>query len=56
MVVDEIAVLSNMGAGSRAPEVDRIAPVLEGFREVVRIESPGTLEGGDVFQVGPCVV
>jgi dimethylargininase len=55
VIVDEIAVLSNMGTDSRSPEVDRIAPALGQFRDVVRIESPGTLEGGDVFGVGKTI-
>ncbi|MFG0258036.1 MAG: dimethylarginine dimethylaminohydrolase family protein [Phycisphaerales bacterium JB043] len=55
VVVDEIAVLASMGAPSRRDETERMVPVLGEYREVVRIESPGTLEGGDVFQVGRTV-
>ncbi|MHC4977250.1 MAG: arginine deiminase-related protein, partial [Planctomycetota bacterium] len=52
VVVDEIAVLASMGAGSRRAETERMVSVLGGYRDVVRIESPAPLEGGEVFQVG----
>jgi dimethylargininase len=48
-IVDELAVLTRPGAPSRRPEVDAIAPVLENYRSVVRIEAPATLDGGDIL-------
>jgi dimethylargininase len=53
VVVDEIAVLGALAAGSRAAEAEAIAPVLEQFRPVRRLDEPGaTLEGGDVLRIG----
>ena len=52
VVLDEIAIICRPGAESRRGEVDIIADVLSEFREVRRIEAPGTLDGGDVLQAG----
>jgi dimethylargininase len=52
IVLDEIAVICRPGAVSRRPESASIAAALESFRELKRIEAPGTIEGGDVMLVG----
>lgn len=52
VVLDEIAVLTRPGADSRRAEVDSIAAALERWRPCIRIEAPGTLDGGDVLRVG----
>ena len=52
IVLNEVAVLTRPGADSRKPEVESIARALEPHRRLVRIESPGTLDGGDVLVVG----
>ena len=52
IALDEVAVLTRPGADSRKPEVESIARALEPFRRLLRIESPGTLDGGDVLAVG----
>lgn len=53
VVVDDLAVLTRPGADSRRAEVDSVQPVLEELGlTVARIEAPGTLDGGDVLQVG----
>jgi dimethylargininase len=52
IVLDEIAVLTRPGAVSRQPEVASVAVALERWRTCVRIEAPGTLDGGDVLRVG----
>lgn len=56
VVVDDLAVLTRPGAPSRRPEV---AGVEQAVRElgltVAAIEEPGTLDGGDVLQIGACV-
>jgi dimethylargininase len=52
IVLDEVAVLSSMGAASRRGEPARIEPVLREYREIARIEPPATIEGGDVLRVG----
>jgi len=52
VVLDEIAVLTRPGAVSRQPEVISVGAALERWRTCVRIEAPGTLDGGDVLRVG----
>ncbi len=47
------AILARPGAPSRRGEVEAIGPALQGvFGELAAIVPPGTLEGGDVCQVG----
>lgn len=52
VVFDEIAIITNMGADSRRGEVDAIEAELAKYRMIARIQSPATLEGGDVVQIG----
>lgn len=52
VVLDEIAVLANMGAPSRRKEVEAVEKALAPFRRIERIEPPATLEGGDVLRMG----
>ena len=52
VVLDEIAVMTRPGAVSRQLEVVSVAASLERWRTCVRIEAPGTLDGGDVLRVG----
>lgn len=52
VIVEECAVLTRPGIDSRRPEVDAIAPAVDAVRPTVRIQPPGTLEGGDVLRVG----
>jgi dimethylargininase len=52
VVLDEVAVLTRPGAASRQAEVDSVAGVLGLWRPCVRIDAPGTLDGGDVLRVG----
>jgi dimethylargininase len=52
VVLDEIAIVGRLARPSRAPEAMRIATAIAPFRRVVRIEAPGTLEGGDVLRLG----
>ena len=52
VVLDRVAVITRPGAPSRRAETASIAAVLGKYRDVVRIESPGTLDGGDVLRVG----
>ena len=51
IVLDEVAVITRPGAASRRPEAASIAAVLGKYRTLVRIEDPGTLDGGDVLLV-----
>lgn len=52
IVLDEVAVLTRPGAASRRGEVDSIADALRGYRPLLAIEAPGTLDGGDVLRLG----
>ncbi|MGD1148737.1 MAG: arginine deiminase family protein [Thermoanaerobaculaceae bacterium] len=52
VVIDEVAVITRPGARSRRPETASVAAVLAKYRPIVTIEAPGTLDGGDVLQLG----
>src|SRR5215208_5893555 len=53
VVTDRCAIFTNPGAARRRGEVHEVEDVLSGLYEnVERIVSPGTLDGGDVLQVG----
>ena len=49
VVLDECVVLTRPGADSRRGEVDALAPHLPSDREILRLEDPCTLDGGDVL-------
>lgn len=52
VVVDEVAVMTRTGAGSRRDEGATIEPLLARHRPIARIVAPGTLDGGDVLRLG----
>lgn len=52
IVTSTIAVITLPGALSRRPETADVAAMLRTYREVVTIDEPGTLDGGDVLRVG----
>ena len=52
VIVDEVAVIAAMGAATRRQEVVSMADVLSRYRPLEFINHNGTLEGGDVVQVG----
>jgi dimethylargininase len=52
VVVDECAVITRPGAASRRGETDAVADALARYRPLTSMEAPGTLDGGDVLQVG----
>jgi dimethylargininase len=52
VVVDEVAVVTRPGAQSRRAEIEHIREPLSRFRRVAAVESPGTLDGGDVLRIG----
>ncbi len=52
VVTPDVAVITIPGADARKGEAESIAPVLAEFRKVEHIQAPGTLDGGDVLQVG----
>jgi dimethylargininase len=52
VVTTEVAIITRPGAPSRQGETTAMVPVLAQFRPLAHIEPPGTLEGGDVLQIG----
>ena len=52
VVLDEIAVIANMGAVSRRPEVASVAEALARYRPLKFLTAPATLDGGDVMRIG----
>jgi dimethylargininase len=52
VVLEETAVIMRPGASSRRAEVDAVAAALARYRPVQSIVAPGTMDGGDVLQVG----
>jgi dimethylargininase len=52
LVLDEVALLTRPGAASRQAEVDSIAAALAPYRALLRIEAPGTIDGGDILRLG----
>lgn len=52
LVFDEVAVMTRPGAASRRPEQSSVEAVLREHRPLLRIEAPGTLDGGDVLRIG----
>lgn len=56
VICDDLAVLTRSGAVVRRPEVEAVAETVRklGLR-IERIEEPGTLDGGDVLQIGRTV-
>ena len=52
VVTPDVAVITIPGADARQGEEESIVPVLAEFRKITRIQAPGTVDGGDVLQVG----
>jgi dimethylargininase len=52
MVLDQVAVMTRMGAASRRGESASLAEAVARFRPLRWIAEPGTLEGGDVVRIG----
>ena len=51
IVLGEVAIATRPGAASRRAEVASMETSLARYRRVVRIEEPGTIDGGDVLHV-----
>lgn len=52
VLTPEFAVISNPGASTRNGEIHEMAPVIKSFYEnIYYIQSPGTLDGGDILQI-----
>jgi dimethylargininase len=52
VMVDEVAVISIMGAPSRRPEASSLADTLSRYRPIKFLVEPATLDGGDVLRAG----
>ena len=52
LVLDECAIMLNPGAASRRPEVASIEKALAPYRNIFRIQPPGTVDGGDILTIG----
>jgi dimethylargininase len=52
VIVDEIAVMTLMGAASRRRESESLARILSTYRPLKFMEAPATLDGGDVMRIG----
>ena len=52
LVLDEVAIITRPGAKSRQPERPTLAAALAPYRQLIHIEAPGILDGGDVMRVG----
>jgi dimethylargininase len=55
LVVDEIAVLMRPGVQTRLGEVPSVAAAMAPYRDLRKIEEPGTLDGGDIMVVDQTV-
>ena len=52
VVLDEVAVLTRLGAASRQPEAEAVAARLMAFRPLHPMRPPATMDGGDVLKLG----
>lgn len=52
VVLDEVAILTSMGAAERRLELPAIGKELAKYRKLEHVDLPATLEGGDVLRVG----
>jgi dimethylargininase len=55
LVFDDIAVVTRPGAESRRGETASVAAALAAHRPLAAIESPATIDGGDVLRIGRAV-
>ncbi len=56
LVLDEVAVMLRPGAPSRLGELVTVAAALEKHRELVWIEPPATIDGGDLVVLGGTIL
>jgi dimethylargininase len=55
VVLPELAIIARPGAASRRSEVTSVAEALRPHHSLAFIESPGTLDGGDVLPIGSTI-
>lgn len=51
-ILPEAAVITRPGADSRRPEIASIVRALRPYRELLFVQEPGTMDGGDVLVMG----
>jgi dimethylargininase len=49
VILPDVALITRPGADSRKPETESVARALRPYRELIFIESPGSVDGGDVL-------
>jgi dimethylargininase len=52
LVLDQVAILTRMGAASRRLESESLAAAISPWRPLRWLQEPATLEGGDVMRIG----
>lgn len=52
LVLDEVAVILNMGAPSRRPEAPLLAKTLAAYRPIQYLRAPAMADGGDLLRIG----
>jgi dimethylargininase len=52
VVLEEVAVVGNIGVASRRGEVTAVEEILARYRKIARITPPATLDGGDILVIG----
>lgn len=52
VVLDEVTIVTCPGAESRRAELQGVTQALAPYRPLLRIDSPATLDGGDVLRLG----
>jgi dimethylargininase len=52
VVLDEVAIMTRMGAASRRGESESLARALAAYRPLRWLREPATLEGGDAMRIG----
>ena len=52
VVLDELAIITSMGAASRRAETAAVETALRAYRQTARIMPPAMIEGGDVLSIG----
>jgi dimethylargininase len=55
VVLNECALITRPGANSRRPETESISRALAPYRELLTIQEPGRLDGGDVLTIGKTI-
>jgi len=51
LVVDELAIIANLGSYRRREEIHSIASTLAHYRPLVFLKEPATMDGGDVLRI-----